>query len=227
MNFTVVWIFFLKMIVTVGGKMPAEEWGTEEKQEMKDFGRRVPTWGTEGKEKWKWKEALWIEVGIWALMYEQCHMSVRMVHATCQMMVGMDAAMKCWQKCNTVRRGVMQCMHDEITLWWWDCAVRAREEKMRRPLVRTADWGRPMRGEVRRPLDRTADWGSPMRGEVYPLVRTADWGRPKMGGPGPNRRLRQSGGIRMHALQIKGRQECIDFWAMEGLCLQMRKSRRP
>jgi hypothetical protein len=25
MNFTVVWIFFLKMIVTVGGKMPAEE----------------------------------------------------------------------------------------------------------------------------------------------------------------------------------------------------------
>ena len=45
-------------------------------------------------------------------MHEQCYMSMRMVCATCQMMVGMDVAMKYWQKSNTVRRGVMQCMHD-------------------------------------------------------------------------------------------------------------------
>ena len=86
-------------------------------------------------------------------MHEQCYMSRRMVCATCQMMVGMDVAMKCWQKSNTVRRGVVQCMHDEPCN---DETVRSGQE-MRRPLVQAEDGGRPMRGEVRRPLVRTAD----------------------------------------------------------------------
>ena len=45
-------------------------------------------------------------------MHKQCYMSMRMVCATCKMMVGMDVAMKCWQKSSTVRGGVLQCMHD-------------------------------------------------------------------------------------------------------------------